>query len=205
MEADIFLETDELYVAHDARELALHRSLERLYLQPLLAAVQKNNGYPYADTTRTLQMLIDIKSASQSTIDKLVKTLEKFPLLINSRAITWVITGNRPAPGQFSSYPAFILFDGDLGRGYNTEALQRIAMMSADFKHFSGWDGNDDIPEGDENRLKEVILAAHRLHKPVRFWNAPDSGNAWNELMLLQVDFINTDHIEALAAFLNEK
>ncbi|HTQ28513.1 MAG TPA: hypothetical protein VMI35_10305, partial [Puia sp.] len=118
---------------------------------------------------------------------------------------TWVITGNRPAPGQFSSYPAFILFDGDLGRGYNTEALQRIAMMSADFKHFSGWDGNDDIPEGDENRLKEVILAAHRLHKPVRFWNAPDSGNAWNELMLLQVDFINTDHIEALAAFLNEK
>jgi alkaline phosphatase len=205
MEADIFLQNNELFVAHDTRELLQHRTLEQYYLLPLLSALQKNKGYPFADTSRTLQMLIDIKTDPVNTLNKLINTLEKYPLFTNNRSIRWVITGNRPDPTQFNIYPAFIGFDGELNREYSREALLKIDLMSADLKHFADWDGKNEIPEADENRLRELIHRAHQQHKPVRFWDAPDFKNAWYELMLLEVDFINTDHIEALAKFLNEK
>src|SRR3954466_9670273 len=47
MEADIFLVNNELLVAHEQKELPLHRTLDSLYLQPLLTAIKKNHGYPY--------------------------------------------------------------------------------------------------------------------------------------------------------------
>jgi alkaline phosphatase len=47
-----------------------------------------------------------------------------------------------------------------------------------------------------------MIGKAHRLHKKIRFWDAPDSQPAWKTFMDLQVDYINTDHIQQLADFL---
>ena len=65
IEADIFLLGGTLMVAHDTKELmANKRTLASLYLEPLVTCLIKNNGYPYEDTTRDLQMLIDIKSDS---------------------------------------------------------------------------------------------------------------------------------------------
>src|SRR3954466_10464855 len=64
MEADIFLVNNELLVAHEQKELYLHRTLDSLYLQPLKAALEKNSGYPYRDSTHPLQLLIDIKTDS---------------------------------------------------------------------------------------------------------------------------------------------
>jgi len=205
IEADIFLQNDELFVAHDPRELQQHRTLEKYYLSPLLAEVQNNHGHPFPDSSRTLQMLIDIKTDPVKTLNKLIGILESHPLLINSPGLRWVITGNRPDPSHFPSYPAFIFFDGELKREYSREVLPRIAMMSADFKNFSQWDGKEEIPELDEIRLKAAVHQAHLQHKPVRFWDAPDFKNAWYELMLLEVDFINTDHIDSLSKFLEVK
>src|SRR3954447_10815996 len=67
IEADIFLVNNELLVAHEQKELPMHRTLDSLYLQPLQSALQKNNGYPYKDSTRPLQLLIDIKTDSITT------------------------------------------------------------------------------------------------------------------------------------------
>jgi hypothetical protein len=39
----------------------------------------------------------------------------------------------------------------------------------------------------------------------VRFWDAPDTRAAWDQLILLHTDYINTDHIRELAAYLNEQ
>src|ERR1700749_3117326 len=50
IEADIFLRQDSLVVAHNRRELALQRTLEAYYLDPLLASVRKHNGRPYLNS-----------------------------------------------------------------------------------------------------------------------------------------------------------
>jgi alkaline phosphatase len=204
IEADIFLQNDELIVAHDTIELKQHRTLEKYYLNPLLNFIQKNNGHAYPDSTRQLQMLIDIKTDSINTLNKLIETLKKSPLLINCTSVKWVITGNRPASDLFIQYPFFILFDGELKKEYSKQALTKIAMLSADFKNYAQWNGENNIPAAEELILKKEISKAHQLKKPVRFWDAPDNENAWKKFMQLKVDYINTDRITELADFFDK-
>ncbi|HSZ86287.1 MAG TPA: phosphatidylinositol-specific phospholipase C/glycerophosphodiester phosphodiesterase family protein [Puia sp.] len=205
IEADIFLENGKLFVAHDTNELKKHRTLEQYYLNPLLHFVQHNNGYAYPDSTAPLQMLIDIKTDSIHTLNKLIETLGQFSALISNGRIKWVITGNRPAPKLFNSYPSFILFDGELAKKYNNQQMKKIVMLSADFKNYSSWTGVGNMATGQRSILTKEITKAHRAHKPIRFWDAPDTIKAWTVLMQLHVDFINTDHINDLTDFIHKK
>jgi len=205
IEADIFLQNGELIVAHDTIELKQHRTLDKYYLDPLINFIQKNNGHAYPDATRQLQMLIDIKTDSINTLNKLIETLRKFPSLINTASVKWVITGNRPASDLFIQYPSFILFDGELHKEYSRQALTKIAMLSDDFKRYAQWSGRDDMPASEKTILTNEINKAHHLNKPIRFWDAPDNMNAWKQFMQLKVDFINTDHINELADYFGKK
>jgi alkaline phosphatase len=205
IEADIFLQKNELIVAHDTVELRKHRTLQQFYLDPLLHFVRQNNGYAYQDTSRRLQMLIDIKTDSINTLNKLIEVLKKYSQLINNRSITWTITGNRPASSLFTSYPSFIGFDGELDKEYSKQTLTKIVMLSGDFRDYSQWNGNNIIPVADSLILQNQVIKAHDVNKPIRFWNAPDNINAWQQFMLLKIDYLNTDHINELANFLNKK
>ena len=49
VEADIHLVNGELLVAHDRDEVKAGRTLEKLYLEPLLERVRKNGGKVYPD------------------------------------------------------------------------------------------------------------------------------------------------------------
>lgn len=203
VEADIFLVGGNLFVAHDVKELSNHRSLTGLYLEPLISNLVKNNGYPYADTSKHLQMLIDIKSDSIHTLEALIETLRKYDVIMNSHHLQWVITGNRPDQSLFTSYPPFISFDGVLDRTYSAAALTKIDMLSDEWRKYASWYGLGELSVRDLQKLKDGISKAHTLQKPVRFWGAPDSKNAWHQLMQLKVDYINTDHIAELAAYLS--
>ncbi|MBS1597371.1 MAG: alkaline phosphatase [Bacteroidetes bacterium] len=205
IEADIFLHNNELIVAHDPHEVLLNRTLDKYYLEPLAAAMKKNNGYVYPDNNRQLQMLIDIKTDAVPTLDKLVAALSAYPTLINNPSLKWVISGSRPDPSKFTSYPSFILFDGELPKEYDASALKKIDLLSDDFKRYSAWNGKSIIPDADKSRLRTAIAKAHGLHKPVRFWNAPDMINAWSQLMDLDVDYINTDRVKELSAYFNKE
>jgi alkaline phosphatase len=202
IEADIWLRPGKLLIGHDSNEIRSGRTLEEYYIRPLDSCVRKHNGHPYADAGRQLQLLIDIKTDSIFTLDALIALLEKYPALTGSPSLKWVITGNRPASSLFTSYPSFIWFDGVLHEDYDNQALGRICMMSDDFWFYSRWKGRDSLPDADWQRLQQAVSRSHRLHKPVRFWRAPDFDDAWRIFIRLQVDYINTDHIPELAAFL---
>ncbi|MEI9911805.1 MAG: alkaline phosphatase [Bacteroidota bacterium] len=204
MEVDIFLENDEIIVAHDKPQLKRHWTLDSLYLQPLLQCVIKNNGYVYADTSRTLQLLVDIKSEAVPSLAKLVEKLRPYTLLINSPSLQIVISGNRPEPSTFSSWPPWVLFDGDLQKDYNKEELTRIAMFSDNFSQYSSWNGKGRLPEKELLTLQSMIKKSHQLNKKMRFWNAPDILNSWYSFIDMRVDYINTDHIESVATFFKQ-
>ncbi len=201
IEADIFLVKGKLIVAHDIGELQKNRSLEDYYIKPLLAFVEKNKGRPYNDKHRILQMLIDVKSAAVITLDSLIAVLKRFPPLISNKTIQWVISGNRPPDSTFNNYPSFIWFDGILSKDYSSAALQKIVMMSDDFKNYHTF-GNDGQVSVTSYKLINAIMKAHKAGKKVRFWDAPDNASAWLAFMRLGVDFINTDKIDELANFL---
>jgi Glycerophosphoryl diester phosphodiesterase family len=202
IEADIFLLDSGLTVAHDEGELKYKRSFSKLYLENIDSCLHKNGGYPYRDSSRYLQLLIDIKTDSIQTLKKLIFLLQQFPAIIHNRHIYIVITGNRPDPDSFSNYPDFIWFDGVLSRSYTRKQLAKIKMLSDDFKYYSHWRGEGLIPAKDIEILSALISKAHLDGIPVRFWDAPDFSNAWKQLMELQVDYINTDHISALSQYL---
>ncbi|MFT3705728.1 MAG: alkaline phosphatase [Agriterribacter sp.] len=204
IEADIFLKDGKLIVAHDQQQLLANRTLDSLYLQPIYKSLQKNKGYIYNDSSQTLQLLVDIKTEAIPTLNKLIEQLQQYPSITNAKSLKIVISGNRPPAEQFHTYPSYIYFDGVLNTEYPADALQKIEMLSADFKDFSIWTGKGIIVEKERTNLESIINKAHSLRKKVRFWDAPDVINAWYGFMDLGVDYINTDHIADMGTFLHQ-
>ena len=204
IEADIWVVNGTVIVGHDTNEIKSGRTLEEYYVKPLLSCVEKNNGHPYADPARKLQILIDVKRDSVNTLAALIALLDKYPALEHTPGLIWVISGNRPAPGSYATYPPFIAFDGVLHYNYTPTELARIAMMSDDLRYYTRWDQKTGIPDTARHTLEAAVRSAHQLHLPVRFWDAPDFPAAWATLKDLQVDYLNTDHIRELAAWLRK-
>jgi alkaline phosphatase len=204
MEADILLSRDSLYIGHSESDIQNHRLFSILYLDSIRFYCRKNAGFIFKNKTRTLQLLIDIKTAAEPTLDALIRELQKYPDLIHSPAVFFVITGNRPAPEKWSSYPDYIYFDGDAGKKYLSEGIQKVAMLSGNFASFSSWNRNANPDSTTLNRLSKIINEAHKQGKRIRFWNAPDNPEAWLLLISLGVDWINTDHITELVSFLRQ-
>jgi alkaline phosphatase len=205
MEADIFLHNDKLIVAHDSAQLARQWTLDSLYIGPLLLYIEKNGGRVYADKKRSLQFMIDIKSAAHATLHKLIKTLQRYPSITKSSTLKIVISGNRPSANMFTAYPSWIQFDGELRKEYNAHELKKIEMLSDNFARYSTWKGVGPLPENDKKVLQEWTDKAHALGKKIRFWNAPDTEESWKLFVELGVDYINTDNIEGLNKFLNQR
>jgi alkaline phosphatase len=202
IEADIFLINDSLFVGHVLADVKEKRTLEKLYLQPIDSCIKQHHGWVYPSKTASLQLLIDVKLEAVSTLKKLIDILQKYPAIIQCTSLKIVITGNRPSPALFVTYPGYIWFDGILSQEYPVDALTKIVLFSDNLQDYVHWNGSNPLPINDFNKLRNVIENSHRLQKPVRFWNAPDSPLAWNQFKQLGVDFINTDHIQQLAQFL---
>jgi alkaline phosphatase len=203
IEADVFLVKGQLWVAHTEKELLPERTFEDLYLDPISKQIKLNKGNIYPDANKKLQLLIDIKQDYKTSLSVLVSSLKKYPEIINCPGIKIVITGGRPQPGDFTNYPNYLFFDGDLDTNYTADQLKRIGMFSADFTDLVKWNGKG-IPRDEETeKIRKAVEKAHTQQKPVRFYGAPDFMNAWVNLMDFDVDYINTDHISDLKKFIN--
>src|ERR1700753_3540208 len=67
IEADIYERDGSLIVAHILPGLNPHRTLESLYLKPLLDHVSQNNGKIYPGYDHPITLMIDIKSGAEKT------------------------------------------------------------------------------------------------------------------------------------------
>ena len=206
IEADIWAVNGELFVAHDSSGIKSERTLDALYLQPIVKLFRKNGGKAWSDHSSTFQLMIDLKTKVDPTLPLLVELLRKYPDVFNSdvnkNAIAIVITGNRPTPPDFKKFPLWIHFDGNVNLKYDARQLKRIGLFSENLANFTQWKGKTVLDGGEEKKLVQIIDSVHGLNKKIRFWNAPDSAYAWRTLMRLKVDYINTDHIEDLATYL---
>ena len=206
IEADIWAVDGELFVAHNRSQITPERTLESLYLRPIVTLFQANGGKVWKEGEASFQLLIDLKTEAEPTLQLLVAQLKKYPGVfdprVNKQAVCVTVTGNRPSPGNFKNYPDFIHFDGNIDKKYNESELKRVALYSENLRTLTSWDGKADIPAKEKQRLRQVIDSVHGIHKKIRFWNAPDQPQAWKTLINLRVDYINTDHIRELADYL---
>jgi alkaline phosphatase len=203
IEADIFYIQDSLYVGHVLGDIAKKRTLQNYYLDPLNKKIKENSGFIYKDSSKVLQLLIDIKTDPYRTLERLVAVLNQYPNITKCNKIKIVITGGRPKPNEFKNYPEFIYFDGDLEKKYLSTELNRIGLFSADFTQYSVWNGKGIMVKEEKQKIDSIISSVHSLGKQIRFYGSPDYLNAWQQFVKMKVDFINTDHIVELAKFFN--
>ncbi|PRZ28243.1 alkaline phosphatase [Flavobacterium granuli] len=200
IEADIFFKNNTLYVTHSENDIIENRTIESLYLIPLTQSKQLHLGTSYP-----LQLLIDIKSEAYSTLNALIKSLKKYPSIINDPSISIVISGNRPKVTDYKNFPAYIKFDyqEDIKNPISKDAWSKVAIVSYDFKNFSTWNGKGRLTNDDYTKIKSIVNQVHALGKPVRFWGVHDSKTTWKTFVDLGIDFINTDQPYQCAQYLN--
>ena len=206
VEIDIFLVDGKLYVAHTRAEIAAPRTIEALYLDPLLEKIEENGGKVYPDGGK-LQLLIDLKTSGETlrTLEKQLQPIRRwFDTANNPDAVRLVISGGGPAPSDFDDYDTIFFFDGRPGIQYTPEQERRVAFYSAPLAAFSRWNGLGRIPEAEYLKIKELVDSIHTKGKKLRFWGNPDTKTCWQALIKLGVDYINTDNIAGLADFLND-
>jgi alkaline phosphatase len=204
IEADIIFFNNKLYVAHNIADTTQGKTLQLLYLDPLQKAIQNNKGHVYADSTKSLLLLIDLKTPAEPTLEALLNVLQQYKTITGCPSLKLVITGNQPDITRLTSYPKWLFFDGNLSKFYTAETLNKVALFSDDFRKYARWDGTGILVDSAAKKIEAAVTQAHSLHKPIRFWAAPDTENTWHRLIGLTVDYINTDKIQEIFNFLNK-
>ena len=208
IEADVFAENGAILVGHDREELRSDRTLEALYINPIVDVFASNGGRAWAASENRFVLLIDLKAPAETTLQQVVDLIAKHPDVfddtVNPYAATVVISGAMPSPAMFADFPHYIRFDGRLGVDYTEDQLERVEFISAPFSAYARWNGKGALIDKDKMRVLAAIEAAHRLGKQLRFWGTPDGITAWNTLYEMGVDIINTDQIERCAAFFSD-
>lgn len=200
IEADVWFRNGKLVVSHEKPETLkqVPPTLDSMYIQPIVRLFQQYKDKPSSDRDYTFALVIDVKENPAEVLPKLITMLQEhltcFNRSANAKAIQVVISGERPKINTFLDYP-LLQFDGRPSEVYDQETLQRVAMISDNFRSYSRWEGLGDIADEDRDKLKRVIKRAHSDNKPFRFWGIPDTLNGWKQLKKLGVDIINTDKV----------
>ncbi|MEV0637584.1 phosphatidylinositol-specific phospholipase C/glycerophosphodiester phosphodiesterase family protein [Streptomyces sp. NPDC050619] len=217
VEADIYLVGDQLLVAHDPVDLDPTRTLESLYLEPLAARVKANHGAVYRGYRRPLQLLIDIKTEGSSTYLELDRHLRRYKHLFTTYAhgrvlpgpVTAVISGDRAARTPMEAQSVRRAFyDGRLADLGTSAPASFVPLISDNWTLNFTWAGVGAFPDAERQKLRGIVQAAHARGQQVRLWATPDvAGPArdavWTELLAADVDYINTDDLAGLEAFLD--
>ncbi|GAA4458724.1 phosphatidylinositol-specific phospholipase C/glycerophosphodiester phosphodiesterase family protein [Phytohabitans houttuyneae] len=215
VEADIYLVNGELVVAHDPEDIVPGRTLQKLYLDPLVRRIRANHGTVFRGSRQQLQLLVDIKNTGVETYTELHRVLREYRKMlttyargkVHQDAVTIVISGDRPRALMESQPVRYAFFDGrgaDLGAGAPASFMP---LISENWTGVFTWRGVGPMPAGERAFLHQAVATAHANGQRVRFWATPDLPGperdaVWRELVAADVDHINTDDLAGLEAFL---
>jgi hypothetical protein len=212
VEADIYLVDGQLLVAHERRQVRPERTLQALYLDPLLERVRRNGGRVYKDGP-PVTLLIDVKSDADATYKTLRDVLARYTNMltrfagghIETNAVTAIISGNRARQIMAAETVRYAALDGrpeDLNGG---APRQLIPWISEDWKRLFRWRGSGPFPDAEKQRLRDLVSRAHAQGRRVRLWGTPDRVEVWREELSCGVDLLNVDDLAGLRAFLDTR
>ncbi|GDY67420.1 hypothetical protein SAV14893_068130 [Streptomyces avermitilis] len=204
-------------MAHDPADLDPARTLESLYLDPLAARVRANHGSVYRGWRTPLQLLIDIKTEGSSTYLELDRHLRRYRNLFTTYAhgrvhpgpVTAVISGDRAARTPMEAQSVRRAFyDGRLTDLGSSAPASLIPLISDNWTLNFSWLGAGPFPGAERQKLRGIVAAAHARRQKVRLWATPDRAGPdrdalWAELLAADVDYVNTDDLAGLEAFLD--
>lgn len=211
IEADIYLEDDELRVGHERWQLRKGRTLQSMYLNPLLAASRR--GSLRADG-RPLVLLVDIKARGSVVYPHLREVLGNYREMltrfhdgrVEPGAVTILLSGSRPSALVAADTDRLCALDGRLQDVDKTPPppADLVPWVSGSWRTFSDWTGSDDLMEDELKRVNALLAKAHQQGRKVRFWSAPDRKECWGAFYDLGVDLIGTDQPKKAVRWMRE-
>jgi glycerophosphoryl diester phosphodiesterase len=202
IEADLYLKDNEIFVAHDWNKILPERAFKNLYLNPLLAKITENNGYPYS-IKKPLTLMLDLKKEGRELMKVLFAQLS--PYKKELKHVKIVLSGDMPPPEEFKNYDKIFYFDGRKELLYSKKEFKRVAFVSASFLDFGKfWMGKTQIPDETSQKIDLFVKEMHSKGKMVRLWATPNTILGYETLQKLKVDIIGTDDLELLSNFLKK-
>lgn len=211
IEADVFLEDDDLIIAHINPFFRYERTLETLYLKPLADRIAKNNGQVFKGYSQPVILMIDIKTGADNTYKAIKALLEKYKAMLSGfdhgkvspGAVTVVLSGHKPYKMIKAEQNRYAFIDEDLRKtAKDTAAVNVYTMSSCKYSKLLKWHGQGIMPQEERSKLCAYVAMAHRFRKKVRLWASPENNTVWEELLKCGVDLINTDKLATLKDFL---
>lgn len=156
--------------------------------------------------------MIDFKGDPKQTYHLLQPLFAKYGEMLSvvengklhERAITVVLTGNRPKLDANDPKPRYAGLDGRLTDLDSRLPAHAMPMISDNWRTHFHWDGAGPMPAAERTKLLEIVAKAHAAGRVVRFWDTPENEAVWRELRAAGVDLINTDQLARLASFLGQ-
>ncbi len=218
IEADIFLVDGKLLVGHNRTDLKPERTLEKMYLDPLLKRVQANKGSVYAEKAPVI-LLVDIKAEGSEVYKRLKQVLPSYSEMLSDtgdkgivnltgerglrqHAVTIILSGDYPFEDVKADKERMVFLDGKLDQPETFKDADLAPLVSGNWTDHMRWDGKGVMPASQEAKLHLMADDIHRRHQKLRLWGAPDNENTWHEVYLAGVDLINTDHLGELRKYL---
>lgn len=213
IEADVFLVNGDLLVAHYLKDVKPERNLDRLYLRPLYQRFLENQGAVYRQPG-TVILLVDIKSDGEGAYTELERQLAPYKDMLTSckdgqiteKAVTIIISGDRPIAKISESNPRFVGIDGRLSDLASAPQDQKsptlMPLISDNWRVHFRYRGEEAMSEAERTKLREIVSQTHQQGRKIRFWATPESERVWRELTEAGVDLIGTDELDRLASFL---
>jgi hypothetical protein len=192
------------------------KTLEKLYLDPLLERVRKNTTSGFMKTRvfpggPPFTLLIDFKTNGSEIYKRLQQVLPRYKEMLSrvengtylKGAVTIVISGDRPREQIAKSTIRYVGIDGRLGDLGSTEPAHLLPLISDRWTTHFRWRGSGPMPAEEKLKLKKIVEQAHASGRRVRFWATPENPALWQELYDAGVDLINTDKLAELEKFLS--
>jgi hypothetical protein len=211
IEADVFPVDGDLLVAHTFLELSKERTLERLYLKPLSELIHRNGGSVYGDG-KPVTLLVDIKTKGKEAYEILTRQLASYSEILSQtvgdvhtpRAITVIISGDRPVEEIKASQPRFAGIDGRLSDLDSQVSPTLMPLISDNWGNHFQYRGKGEMSDEEKRKLAEIVTKVHARGRRLRFWATPESPALWRVLRDAGVDLIGTDDLKMLKDFLAE-
>ena len=212
VEADVWLVRGELLVAHDLKDAKPERTLQKLYLDPLLERVRKNGGRVFP-AGPTLTLLVDVKSDATNSYAALRDVLRRYETMLTrfvpgkteTNAVTVIVSGNRARGWMASETNRLAAYDGRLEDLDSPDSPQLIPLISDNWSQHFQWRAREvdgPMSEAERAKLKKLVERTHQQGRRLRLWATPDQRVMWSELRVAGVDYINTDQLDGLRDFL---
>jgi alkaline phosphatase len=201
IEADLYLKDGELCVAHNQKDISTERTLRKLYIEPLLAKIKENGGYPYPNK-KSLHLLLDLKAQGKEIMQVLDIQLKPYKKELKHIKIS--ISGDMPKPEEFQNYDKMFSFDGRKSLDYSKEGFKRVYIVSASFTDFGKyWAGKEPLSQEVAEKISVFVNEMHAKNKKVRLWGTPNTTLGYETLKALQVDVIGTDDLPLLRNYID--